>query len=325
MRAARRLVLATAVVTAALVGAQGSAALAQAATGQRDSTDISAGALNPGAPVVQPVSLEGPTSAGGTPSSSGGSNGGGSSGGGSSTPSPYTYERKYEYKASSGLGFLCPPIEGEPPGRVYRDVRTNKETGETTVVASGCERPSTPGSPAPAGGGGGAPAPPPSPGALAVQALNRTPLPAPSMAMSPGGTIPLLVNLPTFLWIDPAQWRPVTASASAGAVTSTVTATPQRVVWDMGQGDTVTCDGPGAAYVPSLSDDAQPSDCKFTYRASSARTPDKTFTVTATVEWSVTWTASGAPGGGNLGISRRSSTTTIRVAELQVLNTASRP
>jgi len=44
--------------------------------------------------------------------------------------------------------------------------------------------------------------------------------------------------------------------------------------------------------------------------------------VTATVEWRVSWTASGAPGGGDLGISRRSSSTSVRVAEIQVLNTA---
>ncbi len=138
--------------------------------------------------------------------------------------------------------------------------------------------------------------------------------------MSPGGEIPLLVNLPTFLWVAPAQWQPVTASASAGGVTSTVTALPERVVWDMGQGDTVTCDGPGSAYVPGVPDDAQPGDCRFTYPASSARSPDNTFTVTATVEWHVTWTASGAAGGGDLGISRRSNATTVRVAELQVLN-----
>ena len=142
--------------------------------------------------------------------------------------------------------------------------------------------------------------------------------------MAPDPSIPQLVNLATYLWIDPAQWRPVTASASAGAVTSTVTATPERVVFDMGQGDSVTCTGPGLPYDPRLSDDAQPSDCKFTYPASSARSPDKTFTVTATVEWHVTWTASGAAGGGDLGISRRSSTTKVRVAELQVLNTPSR-
>ena len=132
----------------------------------------------------------------------------------------------------------------------------------------------------------------------------------------------MLVNLPTFLWVDRAQWRPHTASASAGAVTSTVTAVPERVIWDMGQGDTVTCDGPGEPYVPTLADDAQPSTCRFTYLASSARTDDKRFTVEATIEYSVTWTASAAAGGGDLGTSRRSSSTTVRVAELQALNIA---
>lgn len=317
---ATRLSVVVAIWVAVVIGEPGTA-LAQVAYSGRDDTAIAAGALTPGggAATAQPVSLEGPTTAGG-------SSAGGSSSGGGGTSSPYTYERKYEYRASSGLGFLCPPIEGEPPGRVYQDIRTDKATGETTTVASGCERPSTPTPSGPAGAGGGAPAPP-SPSALAVQALNKTPLPAPALTMAPDPSIPQLVNLTTFLWIDPAQWHPVVASASAGAVTSTVTATPERVVWDMGQRDSVTCNGPGAPYNPRLSDDAQPSSaCKFTYPASSARSPDKTFTVTATVEWHVTWAASGAPGGGDLGISRRSSTTKVRVAELQVLNTpAPRP
>jgi len=309
VRATGRLIAASAALVTVLGWAQGSAN-AQAAYGQNDSTSIGAGAVSPGGPAVTPVSLGGDTTAGGSPTA------GGSRGGGSSTPSYYTYNRQYLYGP-------CEPIPGVPdPGRLYRDMRTDTRTGETVEVGGGCERQSTPEPGAPASGGGAPP--PPNPGALAVQALNRTPLPQPAIAMAPGGDIPLLVNLPTFLWIDPAQWRPVSASASAGGVTSTVTAVPQRVIWNMGQGDTVTCDGPGEPYVPSLPDDAQPSECQFTYPASSARSPDKTFTVTATVEWHVTWSASGAAGGGDLGISRRASTTTVQVAEIQVLNTAAR-
>ncbi len=148
------------------------------------------------------------------------------------------------------------------------------------------------------------------------------PLPTPQMGMAPRPDIPQLVNLATFLWVS-GGWQSVTASASAGGVTSTVTAVPERVVWDMGEGDRVTCNGPGVPYDPNLSDDAQPSNCRFTYPFSSARSPDKTFTVTATIEWHVTWSASGAPGGGDLGTSRRSSSTRVQVAEIQVLNTAS--
>lgn len=162
--------------------------------------------------------------------------------------------------------------------------------------------------------------PPADPGDLAEQALDRTPLPEPTIGMAPGPEIPQLVNLPVFLWIPAAQWKPVTASASAGPVTSTVTAVPKRVVWDMGQGDKVTCDGPGLPYDPSLSDDANPSTCRYTFRRSSAGQPDQSFTVTATVQWDTTWTVTGASGGGGLGTVSRSSSTAIKVAELQALN-----
>ncbi len=139
--------------------------------------------------------------------------------------------------------------------------------------------------------------------------------------MSPAADIPQLVNLATFLWLPAEQWQPASASASAGAVTSTVTATPMRVIWDMGQGDSVVCDGPGVPYRPDLSDEDQPSDCHFTYRASSAGQPGQAFEVTATVEWETTWTVTGAPGGGNLGTVSRSSSTSVQVAEIQTINT----
>lgn len=166
--------------------------------------------------------------------------------------------------------------------------------------------------------------PPANPGDLAEEALDRTPLPEPTIGMAPRPEIPQLVNLPTFLWVPADQWKPFTASASAGPVTSTVTATPKRVVWDMGQGDKVTCDGPGLPYDPTLSDDANPSTCRYTFRRSSAGQPGQAFTVTATVEWDTTWTVTGAAGGGGLGTVSRSSSTSITVAELQALNVGAR-
>lgn len=179
----------------------------------------------------------------------------------------------------------------------------------------------------PGTGNGGIFLPPGSPGAppinpvdLANQALQHTPLPDPRIGMSPKESIPQLVNLVTFLWVDGGAWAPQGASATAGPVTSTVTATPRRVVWSMGNGDEVVCEGPGSPYVATLSDEDQPNTCRYTYRRSSASMPDDTFVVTAKVEWSVTWTAVGAPGGGNLGVVSRSSSTRVRVAEVQGLN-----
>lgn len=168
---------------------------------------------------------------------------------------------------------------------------------------------------------GAAGAPAVDPAELASEALQRTPLPEPQISMSPSPEIPQLVNLTSFLWLPAEQWQPETASASAGGVTSTVTATPMRVIWDMGQGDTVTCDGPGVPYQPGVPDDRQPSTCHYTYRRSSAGQPGQAFTVTATVQWETTWTVTGAPGGGSLGTVSQSSSTSVQVAEIQTINT----
>ncbi len=138
--------------------------------------------------------------------------------------------------------------------------------------------------------------------------------------MAPAPDIPQLVNLATYLWLPAEQWQPESVSATAGGVTSTVTATPMRVIWDMGQGDTVVCAGPGLPYRPDLPDDRQPSDCHYTYLASSSGEPGQAYTVTATVEWETTWSVSGAPGGGSLGTVSSSSSTTVQVAELHQLN-----
>lgn len=158
------------------------------------------------------------------------------------------------------------------------------------------------------------------PAALARQALQHTPLPRPTITMTPPANT-VLVNAPLWLSIDPAQWAARTASASVGAVTSTVVAVPQKVVWDMGDGGRVTCDGPGTAYDPSLDYFAQlPPPCGYVYRASSAGEPGDVVAVTATVYYHATWSATGAPGGGDLGsVSAASTPVSVAVNEIQTV------
>jgi hypothetical protein len=141
-------------------------------------------------------------------------------------------------------------------------------------------------------------------------------VPRPAVGINPPAD--QLVQLMTWLWIDTnnAPWQPVTATATAGPVTSRVTATPYEVDWDMGNGDHKICDNPGTPYTPG----ATPT-CTYTYRQSSAGKPDDAFQVTATTKWHVTWTATGAPGGGNLGdLSSQSAPVAVRVAENQAIN-----
>ncbi|TMB90733.1 MAG: hypothetical protein E6J45_08260 [Chloroflexi bacterium] len=98
---------------------------------------------------------------------------------------------------------------------------------------------------------------------------------------------------------------------------------PLEVVWQMGDGSRITCDGPGTPWTPQEPAD-QSSDCSYTYSQSSANQPNGTYIVTTTVYWHVTWTSLGAPGGGDLGlVPRRSVQTPVTVSEVHAINRGS--
>lgn len=158
------------------------------------------------------------------------------------------------------------------------------------------------------------------PEALARQALERVPLPPPRVRMNPSAGAGAVTNVETWLWIDPGQWQPVSASASAGGVTVTTTATPERVVFDMGSGDKVTCAGPGTPYDPTRRAAEQTTSCAYTYRRSSAHQPDGRYVVSATVFYRVRWSASGIAAGGALAPISQTESVPLRVAEIQALN-----
>ncbi len=158
---------------------------------------------------------------------------------------------------------------------------------------------------------------------LAVQARAQLVLPAPQIRLNPAPPQDQLVNLATWMWVDGASWGAQSSQVSVPGVTVTATARPERVIWDMGNGDQVTCYGPGVAYDTSRPEGAQRSDCTYTYRRSSAGQPRQRYVVTATVEWSASWTAVGVPGGGILPGLRRSASAPVRVAEVQAINVES--
>jgi hypothetical protein len=94
-----------------------------------------------------------------------------------------------------------------------------------------------------------------------------------------------------------------------GGVTVTVTARPERVTWQLGNGtggtDTVVCPGPGTPYPVAhpLSSIFTPSpDCGYIWRHSSAGSGDERVPVSTWVDYHATWSVSGAPGGGDFGL-----------------------
>lgn len=200
------------------------------------------------------------------------------------------------------------PAKGAGAGAWYRQVCVVDAQGNTNGTVIWLAQP---------------PAPAVNPLVLAQQALGYTPFGSPAIRLDPPANRDQLVGVKTWLWLAGGSWSPVSANASAGGVTVTTTAIPQQVTWTMGDGNTVTCGGPGTPYDPSHPD-AQPT-CSYTYAKSSAGQPGGAFTITATESWQVAWAAAGAPAGvpagGNLGPVTRTAQLPVHVAESQAINT----
>jgi hypothetical protein len=153
----------------------------------------------------------------------------------------------------------------------------------------------------------------------AEQARASMSLPSPSLAFSPAEDS--VVHFPVWLWVDGADWEPVSATASVSAGSVTVTAVPQQLRWDMGDGTVLYCDGPGTVFDPARHDAETPSpDCGHAYTRTSRNQPDSRFPVTATVSWTVEWTTS-AGGGGTLDPLTTSASDSVRVREVHALVT----
>lgn len=216
------------------------------------------------------------------------------------------------------------PAPGGPSAPVdecdlLRCVGVDLGVGEEGLDVTAVERPD----PAPAADTGpaapaGQPralAPRPDPVAVAqrsVATLQMRPI-APGMTPLEPGSISI-VGVPTWMWAEnptSATTGPITRTASVPGLSLTMTATMSGVTWDMGDGTLVECSGTGTKWSPELGTGDSP-DCGHTY------TKQGNYTATATSHWSVAWQAST----GESGVITRdlSSTATVRVGEVQVIN-----
>jgi hypothetical protein len=102
-------------------------------------------------------------------------------------------------------------------------------------------------------------------------------LPTPTVHTSPSNRT--YVQLRTGLWVDHGDFGEVTASASAGGTTVKAVAEPRDVTWHMAEG-TITCKTAGSR---------NGKTCGYTYRRSSAGQPNRSYAISATVTWDVSW------------------------------------
>ncbi len=255
-----------------------------------------------------------PISQCGTAPGPGGSSGGSTSGGGPGQ-APFVCS----YVPDPTLG---PPPQGQAPtGEWYVQVCSPRDgVGSYSLIPVWVQYP-----------GGGGPPPPPTPLQVAEQAESEMTLPRPTIFTSPShlGSMPgTVVNLATWLWIDPSLWHAESVTASAGGVSATATAVPVALSFGTGDGGGLTCFGPGVAYDPKLPAHDQSTDCSYTWRESSAGQPsadgnpnDGTFTLTATVTWAVSWTGSDGTGG-TLAPLSTSTAEALRVEQIESIDTS---
>jgi hypothetical protein len=156
---------------------------------------------------------------------------------------------------------------------------------------------------------------PPDPVDLANQALASIDLKRPTVHLAPDRG-PGLVGLPVWMWTDPFAEQ--TASATAPGLTVSITARVQKVVWDMGDGTSVTCATSGTPYAHQ---GGRSPDCGYAggYPRSSRTRSGGVYRVTATMTWQVTWTGGGESGTLPPQTTVSANAGTIRIDELQVV------
>ena len=128
------------------------------------------------------------------------------------------------------------------------------------------------------------------------------------------------VGAPVFMWTTPGPttFGPQVLTASQGGVSITAAAKVDRIVWDMGDGTSVTCHTPGTVYQDSYGFGDSP-DCGHRYTRTSAGKPNNAYPISATSYWVVNWTGpAGSAGQITLDLIAR---TNIVVGELQALVT----
>jgi hypothetical protein len=161
------------------------------------------------------------------------------------------------------------------------------------------------------------------PGEIARDLVRRAPFEYADAHAAPGPDYHTYVNYKNWLWIPSEQWHDVGVSLTVGGATVSLQATPTRVDWDMGDGQTVSCAGPGRKWRDGMSEDA-PTDCSHTY--ASLKNPDgDTWPVSARISYAVTWSCTGncSSGSGHLGdvSALRGKSTSMTVLQRQAVVT----
>ncbi|MDT0347811.1 hypothetical protein, partial [Streptomyces litchfieldiae] len=134
---------------------------------------------------------------------------------------------------------------------------------------------------------------------LAELAYERVRVPDTEIQWNPSGT--QKVNLATWIWLDEADFGPVsvTASLDAYGLWATATATPTTLTLDPGTPDAVThpatgeCTDLGEPYREGMAEETPPCGVTFLRATQDAGA----YPLTASLTWEITWEGSDGAGG----------------------------
>lgn len=133
---------------------------------------------------------------------------------------------------------------------------------------------------------------PPPVALLVAQAERELVIPYPEAVTSPPAVGFAVVGTETWFWLDPADWVPRQATACLPGACATIVATPVQLSVATGDGDVVTCVGPGRPYDVRVSHDAQAGAgdrCVHVYVEDSGGLPGDRYGVVATLVWDRQW------------------------------------
>ncbi|MFK0104710.1 hypothetical protein [Streptomyces sp. NPDC091217] len=137
---------------------------------------------------------------------------------------------------------------------------------------------------------------------LSQLAYNEIRVPGTKVTLAPAEKTK--VNLPTWAWLDGAEFKPVSVTASVPVlgISATTTATPYSLEIDPGTSDAVTYPSSGVcefkngnigeAYAKGKADETPPCGVKYLRSSGTGSYPLK-----ATITWKISWTGTGGSGG----------------------------
>ncbi|MEU4506204.1 ATP/GTP-binding protein [Streptomyces sp. NPDC024089] len=219
------------------------------------------------------------------------------SGSDSSGGGPGTKAKPAGNRGSGGSALKCTYEKADPQPPAENLAWDGKTPKDGAIYRVWCEGGSVGVTFVPTGAAGPA-APAIDPELVARRAADAMKLVGPKVA-SPRAAGKYVVGMPMWMWVtrSTSSYGPATATATAGGVTVTATAKVAAIRWDMGDGTTVTCHGPGTPYSADRGKSPSP-DCGHRYEHTSAGRPDDRYQGTATATWTLEWTAPALNDGG---------------------------